>query len=586
MRTSKTPLIISLFLSIAFIVPIGMLIIGAFYFRIGSGEIPSFEGALSILRRVTIDNPVLTNTLIQALVGAAGAVVLGVLYTWIVVRTDVPGKRVWAFVPYLVIAVPVLFKMFAWRYLFSPRIGLGNIFLITLFGPNAPIFDIYTLAGLTFVIAFGGIPFVFIFIEPAIRNMDPSLEEASRISGHGSMRTLLGVTIPVLLPAIFTSFILVAIFGLENVEGPFMIGNPAGISTLAGQVYFAQRERIPPHYFDAAVISTLFFAVMLIFFVLYIWGTRKTHKFVTITGKATQQRKLRLHKLKYIAFAVCFLIAFFSFILPFAMLVLMSFLSLYTVGQNYAVTFVFTLENYAGALSMPLFGQAMINSFLFAALAAIGATLLGVVMTYTALKSKIRGSRIIEYFGSLPMSFPGIVYGLAMFWTFLFVPGLNNLYGTIWPLIFSLMIVRLPHSTRILSGNLIQISNEMEEASRVAGASWIRTFLSVVLPLLKLGLTNSVIFVFIQSVKELGAAVLLVTAQTPFLMVLLMNQYGQHPGLQYEVAAAAVMITLIICAILIGYQSIEWYVKRTAMKREQIKPRSDELEAMKLVGET
>jgi len=586
MRAQKIPLLISLFISILFIIPLFFLIFGSFYLQIGTSQRPSVDLALAILKRVVIDNPVVFNTLVQALVGAAFAMILGVVYSWIVLRTDVPGKRVLAFIPYLIIAVPVLFKMFAWTYIFSPRIGMGNILLIRLLGSFAPIFDIYTLAGMTFAIAVGGIPFVYIFIEPAIKNMDPSFEEASRISGSGYVRTLFRVTIPVLLPAIFSSFLLVAIFGIENIEGPLLIGNPGGIPTLASQVFYAQRERIPPAYFDAAVISALYFAIMLVAFGLYMWSTRKTFKFVTVTGKATQQRMLKLHKLKYVAFAVCFIIAFFSFILPFSVLVLMSFLSLYTVGQNYAVTMVFTLSNYVNALSLPLFTQALLNSFLFSAIAATGATLLGVLMTYTALKSKVRGSRLIEYFGSLPMSFPGIVYGLAIFWTFLFFPGVNTLYGTIWPVIFALLIIRLPHSTRIISGNLIQISNEMEEAARVAGASWTRTMRTVILPLLKLGLTNSVVFVFIQSVKELGAPILLVTAQTPVLMVLLMNMYGQHPGLQYEVAAAAVMVTLIICTALMVYQVIEKLQKRSLMKREQLKPRSDELEAMKLIGES
>ncbi len=583
MRASKTPLILSLFLSIVFIIPIIFLVIGAFYLRIGTNETRTVQQALTILKNITIDNPTVVNTVIQALGGAGIAVVFGVIYSWIVLRTDVPGKRVLAFIPYLVIAVPVLFKAFAWTYIFSPRIGLGNIFLKYLFGPNAPIFNIYSLQGLTFFVAVGGIPFVFIFAEPAIRNMDPSFEEASRVSGSGTLRTLFRVTIPVLLPAIFTSFILVAVFGLDNVEGPLLIGNPGGVKTLASQVYSAQAQVIPPQYFEAAIISILYFVIMLVAFGFYIWSTRKAFKFVTISGKATQQRTLKLHKLKYVAFAICLIIAFFSFILPFSVLVLMSFLSLYTVGQGYALTLVFTLKNYGAALALPLFTQSMINSFVLSAIAAIGATLLGVVMTYAALKSNVRGSRIIEYLGSMPISFPGIVYGLAVFWMFLFFPGLNVIYGTIWPLVFALLIIRLPHSTRIISGNLMQISNEMEEASRVAGASWTRTMRSVVIPLLKLGVTNSIVFVFIQSVKELGALILLTTAQTPILMVLLMNMYGQHPGLQFEVAAAAVMITMIICGILIVAQIIERLLKRSTMKKELVKPHSDEVEALKLV---
>jgi iron(III) transport system permease protein len=283
---------------------------------------------------------------------------------------------------------------------------------------------------------------------------------------------------------------------------------------------------------------------------LYIWVTRKAYKFVVVTGKAARPSVHALRRFKYLAYLICLAILTLIFFLPFAAVVLMSLTTFITVSQG-NLYLSFTVQNYTNALSLPLFYQSFLNSILLGIAAAGLVSLIAVLLSYGALKTKTRGARLMEYIGTIPLAVPGIVYGLALFWTFLLLPGINILYGTIWPLVITLVFVRLPQSVRMLSGNVVQISDEMEEASRVCGGSWATTMRRVVLPLLKGGLTSSFIYTFINSLRELGSVIILVTPQSMVLTVLLLNLYSQHPMALNTIAAAAVILCIVILVPLV-----------------------------------
>jgi iron(III) transport system permease protein len=191
--------------------------------------------------------------------------------------------------------------------------------------------------------------------------------------------------------------------------------------------------------------------------------------------------------------------------------------------------------------------------------AAISATLIGAVLSYAALRSRATGARLIEYVTSIPLAFPGVVYGLAVFWTFLLLPGINIIYGTIWPLVISLTFIRLPYSTRIISGNLVQISDDLEEASQVSGASFLRTFWRVLAPLMKPGLANSFAYIFVDSMRELGGVIILVTPGTLVYTTLLLDFYESHALVTSILSAGSVILTAIIVAALIALHFFQRY---------------------------
>jgi iron(III) transport system permease protein len=247
--------------------------------------------------------------------------------------------------------------------------------------------------------------------------------------------------------------------------------------------------------------------------------------------------------MRYLALLICFGIVFFEFILPFLTLLLMSISNIY---GSQLVNLHFNFPGaYITALGIPGLFSSLQTSIEFGVIAATAATIVGSLLSYAAYKVKSRGARLAEYVSALPLAFPGVVYGVALFWTFLLVPGLHLIYGTIWPLVISLIFIRLPFATRIVSGNMVQVSNELEEASQVSGSGFLRTFTRILLPLTRAGLFNSFVYTFIDSLRELGGVILLATSQSMTFTVLLLHFYNTSTLFSdiNVVAAASVLFT-------------------------------------------
>jgi len=219
---------------------------------------------------------------------------------------------------------------------------------------------------------------------------------------------------------------------------------------------------------------------------------------------------------------------------------------------------------YLDALKIPLLFDSLRTTLLFGLIAAALATVVGALLSYTALKSKTRGARLADFISAVPLAFPGVVYGVALFWTFLLIPGMSWLFGTIWPLVIALVFIRLPFSTRIVSGNMVQISNDLEDASQVAGAGFTRTFTRVLMPLIKEGLFNSFVYTLIDSMRELGGVVILATAASPTFTTLLLQYYNESTSQIGTVAAASVIFTGLIMLLLVAASVVRHYWGRTS----------------------
>ena len=273
----------------------------------------------------------------------------------------------------------------------------------------------------------------------------------------------------------------------------------------------------------------------------YILSTRQSFKFQVVTGRSATARLQRLGSYRYLAALVCFAILFFEFILPFGGLVFISSAKIFASNLN-SVQVNFPAF-YLVALKIPFLFDSLRTTLSFGLIAAALATMIGALLSYMALKSRTRGARFADFISAVPLAFPGVVYGVALFWTFLLIPGLSVLYGTIWPLVIALVFIRLPFSTRIVSSNMVQISNDLEDASQVAGSRFTRTFTRILMPLIKEGLFNSFVYTLIDSMRELGGVVILATVGTPTFTTLLLQYYNSDTSVFGAVAAASVMFT-------------------------------------------
>lgn len=549
MKTLNAPVITSIFFLILMLIPIASLIQGVLL--IGGGV--SLGDFIEVLTSPITTNALAT-TLLYGLGAATLSVSIGIVFTWLVTRTNVPGAKVFRNMMILPLAMPFLVKAFAWIFLLSPRIGIINTIFMNFLNLKQPIFDVFSLPGMILASGLGGLPLVFLTMEPVFKSMDSSLEEASLVTGNGTIKTFAKVTLPVVLPAVFSSFLLMMIMASQGFDYPYMLGNPVGIRTLAIEIYWNVSQRVPPRYTYSAILSIITLILSFALLSIYIWITRHAFKFVVVTGKPTRQRLLNLRRWRYIGFVICLGTIFASFILPFSVLLLMSFSSYYSPDLR---NLNFTLNNYVRVFNLPFFERSVINSVFLGISAGLAATFLATILAYVALRSKVKATRITEYASGTPLAFPGVVYGLAIYWTFLMVPGLRTIFGTIWPLVMALSILRLPHCYRIVSGAIIQIHRELEEASRVSGSSWIGTIKNVTFPLISRGMINSFKYTFINSIRELGAVVLLISSQSIVLMVILLNLYSQHAAALGTVAAGSMVIVAIIMGSLVVISTIE-----------------------------
>lgn len=545
MYQTRILLIVSIIVLVLLLVPVFALLVGISFFpRLGTSSF-TFWSFISSQNTWNL----VENTLEFSIISAAFTTVLATTYAWLVARTDVPGKRALELLPILGLSVPILFKAFSWMFMFNANSGIVNSAVRQVLGTNTPVVDINSMAGMIFVQSFTNVPIVYLITLAAMKSLDPSLEEASRVSGWGVLKTFRSVTIPIARPAVVSAFLLAIIGGVGAFEFPFVLGVPGGVSTLSTEVYYYTQQRVPPAFGTAGYLSVLYALITIVAVTFYISSTRSSFRFQVIGGRSAIAHLQKLGNYRYVGLLICLAILFFEFIVPFSGLVLMSATTIY--GSSLATLNVNFPDFYFTALRIPLLFDSLRTTFIFGLIAAAAATLVGALLSYAALRGIARGSRFAEYISAIPLAFPAIVYGVALFWTFLLVPGLNLIYGTIWPLVISLIFIRLPFSTRIVSGNMVQVSNELEEASQVAGSGFSRTFARIVMPLTKEGVFNSFVYTLIDSMRELGGVVILATAQTPTFTTLLLQYYNEKSSVIGAVAAASVIFTGIIALVLI-----------------------------------
>ncbi len=552
---NKLLIFLSIALFCALIVPGFMLVVGTFLFpELGQTTFTFFQFATS-----RTDQVLLLNTIEFSVGQAAIAVGIATMYAWMIARTDVPMKRFFQLLPILGLTIPAVVQAFVWSFLFAPRFGPANILLRDIFGPHAPVLNVFSMLGLILAAGLAEIPLPFLLIYPAMRSVDASMEEASQIAGKNFLSTFIGVTFPLTLPAIMSAFLLTVIGGLSNFDFPIVLGQPAGIHVIATEIYYWVSERFPPAYGNAGIIGMYYVIIGLVLVTLYLWSTRRTYKYVTVSGGTSTRIVHRLGKWRYGAAIACFLAVFFAFLLPIGTLLVNSMTSVLTFTGGLTFRYNFPAA-YIAAIKLPLFWTSLEDTVEFSIAAAVCATTIGLLLSYAALRNKTRGARWAEYVSSVPLLIPGIIYTVGLFWTFLLVPGANILFGTIWPLVISLSFFNLPQTTRIISGNLVQLSHELEEASQVGGSSFLKTLTRVVAPLLKVSLAYSFVFVFANSLRELGSVVLLATPNSQSFTTLLLDLYNSQVA-QFDTLAAGSMILIgLIAASLAAFALAQRYL--------------------------
>ncbi len=528
--------------------PTAMLLIGAL--TTTNPVVEGFHFAdLSISNFLTVaTNPnvgaALANSMIACGGGTIVAVVIGLSFAWVVVRTNTPWKGLIASAGMLPLFVPPLVAGVAWSILGSPKTGLLNLLAAKAGIPFH--IDLYTMPGMIFVFGIYYAPYVYMFTAAALKNMDPSLEEAAEISGASALRTMATVTFPLILPAIISGMLLsfVVMLGIYGV--PAVLGSPANISMLTTYI-FALTAWSPPLYNTAAAVAV----ILMIVTGFMVWLQQKVlsgRSYTTVAGKAFRPRPLNLGPWRFLTLAMAIVYLIVVVILPSIALFIAAFRkflfirdipSLFDAKQYGWQHFIKMFDN-------PLTITSIVNSLKVGVITAVVGGILAFAIGYTVTRSRAPWRRIIDIITTIPVAIPGLVIGVAYLWAWIGLP--IGLYGTLWILAFAFVARFMPDTVKVLSTSLMQIHRELEEAAWICGRSTVGTITSIVLPLARPGVVAAMTLLFILAIRELGSSLFLYSSGT---MVMAVQLLGYYEGGNIGITAAFSLVQMVLLGVLI-----------------------------------
>jgi iron(III) transport system permease protein len=503
----------------------------------GGWSLKNFTEVLSGRRFLAIA----ANSLVFAAGSAALALVIGWINAWIVERTDAPFKPLAYLTAIISLGTPYILYVTAWL-LFFGKAGPLNQLYRALSGTSDVLIDIYSMSGMIVVEGFLWSPLAFLLAAATLRNANPELEEAARVSGAGVWATLGRVTLRLSLPAILALALLVFIRAIEAFEVPALVGLPGRISVLTTDIYGNMVAKTPPDFGAASALSVLMLLLVLVLLAVYGRLSRHAERFATVTGKGFRPRPFELGTLRMTAGAVLVVNFVLLLVLPLATLLWVSLLPFYQPVGAAALKLV-TFDNYRAVVSsdhLELIGNTL-------AVALTTATI-AVALTFLAAWLAVRrapGGWLIERLATVPLVFPGLVLGVAVMQLFLKLP--IPLYGTLAILIWAFVINYLPYGMRYSGSGMLQIHRELEESAQMCGASPLMRLRRIVAPLIAPALVAGWLFIFLMAARVLSLPVLLAGPRSQTMAVAMFDLWNNGQGT--ELAALGLIWSMLMAMI-------------------------------------
>lgn len=529
---------ISVLLLVYFIVfPMGILVFDSIYQQ-GQFNFSNYKLVYSTI----VNWKALTNTVELSLMVMVASVIITFPLAWLVGRTNLPGKKTYRTLLVASYMIPPYVGAIAWVQLLNPSVGYLNQILKWIFNLQQAPFDIYTFGGLAWVLTLFYSPFAFITISRAMEKMDPTLEEAARVSGASPLKTLFDVTLPLMAPSILAGGLLVFIAAGSCFGIPAIVGMPGNIEVMTTRIvtyiYMGDDQGIRDA--TALAASLMIIANSLLFFMTWMLGRKD---YTTISGKSTRPNMVELGKWKWPAFVGVGLYSTIAVIIPLVSIVVTSLLK----SMSKPVTLSnMGFDSWLPVITSSQYMESIWNSVVYAVIAATVGTILSVFIAYLSVKTRVKGRSLPDLLTIIGGSTPSIVIALALVITFSGNYGLN-LYSTMWILIVSYLVKYMTMSVRTIAASLSQVHISLEEAALNSGASWIRTCKDIILPLIAPSVIAGWFLIFMPSFYELTMSLLLYSGDTKTIGVLLyeLQTYADTQN-------ASVLSVIILSIVLVG----------------------------------
>jgi iron(III) transport system permease protein len=506
---------------------------------------------LAAYRSVLTERGILTsmsNSFVFAAGSAVFAVLLGGAIAWLTERTNTPFKLLAYLTTVTSLGTPYILYISAWLMLLG-RSGPLNALYKQITGSTTPFINVYSMPTMILIEGLLWSPMVFLMLSATLRNFNPELEEAAKMTGASGWRVFRKITLKLSMPSVLALMMLVFIRSIEAFEVPAVVGLPGGIRMLTTDIY-ATLQAIPPDLSSASALAACLLVVVAI--LLYIYGrmTRSAEQFATVTGKSFRPNQVDLGRWRYLAGAAILCNFLMLSVLPVLVLVWASLLPFYQSVSRHAFTLV-SLTNYANVLASSHYVSLIANTLVIATVTATLVMLLASLTAWLKVR-KASGAGLLDTLATMPLAFPGIILGVAVMQLFLNIP--VGVYGTIWIIVWAFAINSMPYGMRYSFAGMLQLHRELEEASVMCGARQSTTFRRIVLPLLWPSLFAGWIFIFLLATRVLSLPVLLSSSSSQTMAVAmfdLMNN-GQTP----ELAALGLLWSLSMTTIVVLFHFI------------------------------
>jgi iron(III) transport system permease protein len=509
----------------------------------------------------------LVNSVLVWSLSVAVSFPVGVAIAWILARTKIPASHTLEFLFWVSYMVPSLPTTIAWITLADPDIGIINVALKNLLGLQQGPFNIFSVPGIVWVNLMGhGISIKVMLLTPAFRNMDATLEEAARVGGAGNLRTLFKVTLPLMVAPLIMVFALQLLRVFQSFETEYLLGLPFDFYVYSTKIYALVRDPVP-NYGEATVLASLTLLLIALIIPLQRWILER-RRYTTITG-SFRPGLIDLGKWNYVLLGLIAILLGLLTVGPLAILVLGSFMQ--RIGY---FVLGFTLDHWRLVLTDPVFIKALRTTLVLAGSAAILSPVLFSIIAYILVRTRLPGRRLLDLVIWSSGAIPGILAGLGLLWLFIGTPMLNVLFGTLWALIIVVLLQGKTTGVNIMKGVFVQVGADMEEAARVSGAGWIRTYFRIWLPLLMPTLILLAVMNFVSAAGATSSIILLASRDTMTLSLMALELSTTAVNNR---EAASIISIFIIALTVTGALIVRYFGLRLGVRHDMQSVRAGEL---------
>jgi iron(III) transport system permease protein len=490
---------------------------------------------------------IVLNTLIFAGSSTFLAVGIAIALSWLLERTDLPGRDWFRAMILMPMATPPLLLAIGWALVLAPRIGIVTVALGPLIGPIDRWFNIYSMPGAIFVQTLAYVPTSVLMLSPAVRTVDRALEEAAVVAGASRWQVVWRVGLPILRPALLSVATILLIVGMLAFDVPAVIAIPGHVNLMSIEIF---RLMTPPSSFPdygaASAMNAVLFVFLIAALVFYRRTIRHAPRFAIVSGKGYKPAQARLGAWRGAAAALVLLYLTLAVLLPFVALLWASVVP-YFAGFSLPMLHRASFAAYANLIASPRLREAMVNSALIAAATAVSLVVLSLLLAWIVLRSKLRGAWLIDLLSTIPLGIPPLMIGVALV-IVAFSSRFLALYGTIWIIALGHVIVFLPIASRMMQTGLIQISGELEEAASIAGATLFQMLRRITVPLMSSTIVALTIWILVHSIREFSIAVMLQSGRNSVLSTILYGYWDT--GRPERAAALAVLLMTALLALI------------------------------------